>query len=472
MSDPLSDPRAQALQAAVPAEAGDLATHFQAIANQAGDAAAGLRGARDDAEWTGQAASDFRAKLGELPGDLDRVQEFNGGLAEALSRYETDLTPIQRKFLDLVPQLETARSNLASAQNQLASAQDHLRSTTSAPGTKAASPAVTSAHDAVHAASAAAGRSQEEVSGLESQAFHLLDEFDSVRQHAQQRISSSASHAPSPPGFFSSLLHGVEDVMKGVGHIAVAFVKNIEHAFVDIGPALKALWKDPGSLDNWVRVLSDAGTIAGAVAMVAAPFAAPALGGLELAAETADVATAASVGTGALKGGIEIGEGRTAAGLFDIGSSAVGGLGIGGNAEAFDAGLMASRTAERSGALETYGYARALGASHEQAMANPGLALTTPKFNPLKPGTWSGKPATLSDSQLSMLTKNASSLQDAGRLRYMRSNAADDLGVAKANLAATKRLNQVASKGAMAVRQARNHYYNQNGTSKDQVLCP
>jgi len=472
VSDPLSDPRAQALQAAAPAEAGDLAAHFNHVGQQAGDAAAGLRGARNDAEWTGQAASDFRSKLGELPGDLDRVQQFNEGLARALFRYENELSPIQRRFVALVPQIESARSNLAAAQSQLSTAQSQLRNAMAAPKAKASSPAVTSAHTAVYNASATASQSQDAVSGLESQAFRLLDEFDNVRHAAQNSISSAASHAPSPPGFFSSLVHGFENLMKDVGHIAVAFVKNIGHAFVDIGPALKALWEHPGNLDNWVRVLADAGTIAGAVAMVVAPFAAPALGGFEVAAEAADVATAASVGTTALKGGIELGEGHVGAGLLDIGSAAVGGIGVGGNAEAFDAGVMATRTADRSGAFETYGYARGLGASHDEAMANPSLGLTAPKFNPLKPGTWLGKPVKLSDSQLSMLSKNTNALQDAGRLRYMRSIAADNANVAKNNLAGIKRLNLIASKGSMAIRTTRNQLYNQNGTPKGQPLCP
>jgi len=339
MSDPLSDPRAQALQAAVPAEAGDLAAHFSQVAQQAGDAAAGLRGARNDAEWTGQAASAFRAKLGELPGDLDRVQQFNEGLAHALSRYEIELSPVQRSFLNLVPQIQSARSNLAAAQSQLSTAQGQLRSAMAAPKAKPSSPAVTSAHTAVHNATAVTGQTQDEVSGLESQAFRLLDEFDNVRHTAQNGISSAASHAPSPPGFFSSLLHGVEDVMKDVGHIAVAFVKNIGHAFVDIGPALEAALEHPGNLDNWVRVLSDAGSIAGAVAMVVAPFAAPALGGLEVAAEAADVATAVGVGAQAAKGGIELGEGHITAGLTDLASAAAGGMGGGDATELSDSQL-------------------------------------------------------------------------------------------------------------------------------------
>jgi hypothetical protein len=472
MSDPLSDPRAQALEAASPAEAGTLAAHFRTVAQQAGDAASGLRGARDDGEWTGQAATDFRSKLGELPGDLDRVQQFNDGLANALSRYETDLDPIQRSFLNLLPQIQHARSTLASAQSQLSSAQGQLRSATSAPGAKPSDPGVTSAHTAVQNASSAAGNAQDAVSRLEARAFGLLDEFDTVRGSAQHAISSAAINAPSPPGFFSSLLHGVENLMSDIGHFAVAFVKNIAHAFVDIGPALEALWKNPGNLDNWLRVLSDTATIAGAVAMVVAPFAAPALGGFELAATAADVATGVGAGATALKGGIEIGEGRTGAGLFDLASAAVGGAGVGANGEAFGARMMASRTADRSGALETYGYARGLGATHDEAMGNPALQLTTPKFDIKSPGTWLGNPTTLSDSQLGMLSKNSSAIQDAGRLRYMRSNALDDAANAQSNVANINRLKLVTSKGATAVRATRNHYYNQNGTSKDQVLCP
>jgi hypothetical protein len=472
MSDPLSDPRAQALQAASPGEAGDLAAHFRTVAQQAADAAAGLRGAHDDGQWTGRAASDFRDKLGELPGDLDRVQQFNQGLADSLSRYETDLDPIQRKFVALIPQIQSARSSLASAQSQVTSAQGQLKTATSAPGAKSSSPAVTSANTAVQRASTAAGHAQDAVSGLESQAFGLLDEFDTVRGTAQHGISSAASNAPSPPGFFSSLLHGVENVMKAVGHIAVAFVKNIVHACEDIGPALAALWKNPGNLDNWLRVLSDAGTIAGAVAMVVAPFAAPALGGIELAADAADVATGVSAGSSVLKGGIEVGEGRTGAGLLDIASGAVGGMGVGANGDAFDATLMTTRTADRSGALETYGYARALGASHDEAMANPALGLTSPKFSLKSPSTWMGNPKTLSDSQLGMLSKNASAIQDAGRLHYMRSNALDDAATAKSNLTNINRFKLATSKGSTAIHLGRNQYYNQNGTSKDQVLCP
>ena len=206
--------------------------------------------------------------------------------------------------------------------------------------------------------------------------------------------------------------------------------------------------------------------------MVVAPFAAPALGGFELAATAADAATAVGAGSTALKGGIELGQGRTGAGLFDIATAAVGGAGVGANGEAYGARVLASRTADRSGALETYGYARGLGASHDQAMGNPALGLTTPKFSLKSPGTWLGNPQTLSGSQLNMLSKNANAIQDAGRLRYMRSGALTDASNAQSALTNISRFKMVTSKGATGIHVGRSQFYNQNGTSKGQVLCP
>ena len=98
MADPLSDPRATRLLSADIGEIATLAGGFHTVAGQARTAAAGLRGAQNDATWTGGAADAFRAQVGKLPGDLDKVQQSYGDVATALDTYGHGLEPIQIAF--------------------------------------------------------------------------------------------------------------------------------------------------------------------------------------------------------------------------------------------------------------------------------------------------------------------------------------------------------------------------------------
>src|SRR5215472_5985997 len=107
MGDPLSDPRAQQLLSADPAEVGALASRFRQVANQAEHSAGALRGAHGDGTWTGSAANAFRTQLGKLPGDLDKVQHSYGAVAQALDVYEGELGPLQSQFRSLAQQLTT-----------------------------------------------------------------------------------------------------------------------------------------------------------------------------------------------------------------------------------------------------------------------------------------------------------------------------------------------------------------------------
>src|ERR1700742_1051859 len=133
MGDPLSDPRAQQLLSASPAEVGALAAQFRRVANQAESSAAALRGAHGDGTWTGPAADAFRTQLGKLPGDLDKVQQSYGEVARALYAYEGELGPLQSRFRSLATQLTTARGNLSTAQGNLSTAKTSLDTATKAP---------------------------------------------------------------------------------------------------------------------------------------------------------------------------------------------------------------------------------------------------------------------------------------------------------------------------------------------------
>jgi uncharacterized protein YukE len=116
MADPLSDPRASRLLASDPGEIAALASGFHKVAEQARTAAAGLRGAQNDATWTGGAADAFRSQVGKLPGDLDKVQQSYGDVAHALDSYGHALGPIQTQFRSLASELHSAQSSLSSAQ--------------------------------------------------------------------------------------------------------------------------------------------------------------------------------------------------------------------------------------------------------------------------------------------------------------------------------------------------------------------
>ena len=269
MGDPLSDPRAQQLLSADPGEVASLAAQFRSVAQRAEASAAALRGAHGDGNWTGGAADAFRTQLGKLPGDLDKVQESYGQVAQALDTYEGQLQTLQRQFRSLSTQLTSARASLSSANTQLASAKSDLNTATKAPHATSSTPAVVNAHTAVSSASGAVGNLQGEVSGLESRGFHILDEFDFDRGRARSAVSGAAGIAPS-----HSWLSGV---FHAIGNFVVGAVKNVYNDIKDLPHAIVNVCEHPTSLAAWGELAKDLATTAAVVAIVAAPFAAPEL---------------------------------------------------------------------------------------------------------------------------------------------------------------------------------------------------
>ena len=76
------------------------------------------------------------------------------------------------------------------------------------------------AHTALQTANGTVGRLQDQVSGLQSQGFRLLDEFDTIRGHARSTVSSAAGIAPSQSwlaGALSDIGNFVEGIGKGIG---------------------------------------------------------------------------------------------------------------------------------------------------------------------------------------------------------------------------------------------------------------
>jgi uncharacterized protein YukE len=327
MSDPLSDPRAQRLLSASPGEVGSLAAAFRHVADQAASAAGALRGARADATWTGTAAEAFRAQVGKLPGDLDKVGRSYADVADALDSYEPALGSLQSQFRNLASALEGARGALNSAQGQLAGARTALSSATSAPNVKPNSPAVVNAHAAVDQLSGTVGRAQGEVSALEGQGMRLLDEFDQARGRARSAVSGAAGIAPSQ-SWLSSALAEVGSFVSGVAHVDEAVGKFVVGALVNIGKSVRDLADGKAILDfiehpSWKTfgaLAKDVAVTASLVAMVVAPFAAPEL----LAAEGAEGAALGAEGAAAGAEGAAAGAEGAAAGAEGAAAGAEG----------------------------------------------------------------------------------------------------------------------------------------------------
>ena len=321
MSELMSYPGAAGLASASPGEVSTLASFFATVETQAQTSSAGLRGAGSDDTWTGLAADAFRMKLGKLPGDLANVQRSYGGVAHALSSYESQLAPLQSQFQQILTQIDSLQGNLSSAQGNLSSAQTNLNSATSAPKAKPTSPAVVNAHSAVQAANAQVSQLTGEIAALERRGRQLVDEFNSARGRTRGAISGAAGDAPHE-SWWSSALHAVGNFLSGA-------VVNIGKSVGGLlsGQAIIAFNKHPG----WATLgtlVKDIAVTASLVALIAIPFAAPevleadgaALAGEDAATDAAgDIAgdAEADAADGSAGDGEAEGEGKASKSLGD-----------------------------------------------------------------------------------------------------------------------------------------------------------
>ena len=299
MSDPLSDPRAADLEAADPGEVWALASIFRQVAGEAASTAGGLRGAPQGATWTGTAADAFRTTIGQLPGELDKVQQSYQAVAVGLDGYESELATVKAAFQRLAQQLGSARSGLAGAQGQLSSAQSQLSGALSAPHATASTPAVQSGQEAVSAASGAIGRMQGEVGGLESQGFALLDRFQSARDGCTGRVSSACSLAPHQ-SWWDHAMHDVGNWMRDTGHFLAAVGKGVWNGVTGLPGAVVNFIEHP-SWKTFAKLAEDVAITASVVLLVTGvgelllPEEAAAAGLLASTGEAADtVATVAN----------------------------------------------------------------------------------------------------------------------------------------------------------------------------------
>ena len=159
MSDPLADPRAADLLAALPDDVAALAANFRTAADESRGTVVGLSAAQHDGTWTGGAADAFRRAIGRLPAELEKVRAGFEAVADALTVYEGELARIKAAFARVTAELSDVGSRFG--------------------------PAQATAHAT-------------EIATLRRRAFDLLDEFTAARSACRAAIAVAENTAPAP----------------------------------------------------------------------------------------------------------------------------------------------------------------------------------------------------------------------------------------------------------------------------------
>jgi len=192
--DPLSDPRAEDLLAAVPADVSSLASAFHTAAQEASMTATGLLAAREDGTWTGHAADSFRDSIGRVPGELEQIKRGYSAVATALSDYEVTLALVQSEFVKVVGRLSDLGTQIGTARTAADNAQTGMT-----PGRPMSFAQLRQAELAVAQARQALDGYHAEAHALRSRAFILLDEFDTSRALCRATVQAACRTAPARP---------------------------------------------------------------------------------------------------------------------------------------------------------------------------------------------------------------------------------------------------------------------------------
>jgi hypothetical protein len=194
VNDPLADPRAEDLLAAVPGDVGTLAAAFHTAAQEAAMTATGLRAARHDGTWTGHAADAFRESIGRVPAELERVRTGYAAVARGLRDYEETLALVQSDFVRVVDELSDVRGRIGTAQTAATSAQAGM-----APGAPMSYGDLLQAELAIARAKHTLEGYHAEARRLCARALTLLEDFDTARQLCRATVAAAQRTAPVQP---------------------------------------------------------------------------------------------------------------------------------------------------------------------------------------------------------------------------------------------------------------------------------
>jgi cell wall-associated NlpC family hydrolase/uncharacterized protein YukE len=192
--DPLSDPRAEDLLAAVPADVTTLASAFHTAAQEATMTATGLLAAREDGTWTGHAANSFRDSIGQVPHELEQIKRGYSAVATALSDYEVTLALVQSEFVRVVGRLTDLGTQIGNARTAANNVQYGM-----APGHPMSFTDLRQAELAVAQARHTLEGYHSEAHALRLRAFTLLEEFDTARALCRATVQAAQRTAPVQP---------------------------------------------------------------------------------------------------------------------------------------------------------------------------------------------------------------------------------------------------------------------------------
>jgi cell wall-associated NlpC family hydrolase len=189
--DPLTDPRAEDLLAAVPADVSTLASAFHTAAQEAAMTATGLLAAREDGTWTGHAADSFRDSIGHVPSELQHIKTGYWAVATALSDYEVTLALVQSEFVKVVGGLSDLSTQIGTARTAANTAQNGMT-----PGHPMTFNDLRQAELAIAQARRTLEGYHAEAAQLRSRAFTLLEEFDTARDLCRATVTAAQRTAP------------------------------------------------------------------------------------------------------------------------------------------------------------------------------------------------------------------------------------------------------------------------------------
>ncbi|HWE91279.1 MAG TPA: hypothetical protein VG317_17595 [Pseudonocardiaceae bacterium] len=298
-----------------------LGTTFSTVAQHLGSARDTLNDiGNSDSVWQGDAANNFRGKVGQLPDYLGKANASLSDAARALDGWASDLTTMQQQAAGYESQAEQALQKLQQAQSNpnLKLAGQHFDN----------QQALQQAQGELNAAEQSLNSAQQELDSIRADAKRLQSQHDDLAHQIADALRRAKDEAPPEPGWLDSLGDALGGLLNDVKSLAGKVWQWTKDHAADIAKVGDILSKIGGVLaivaaaTSWIPVVGEV-TAAAALGVNAAALAAH---GLAKLAGDKDVGwgTLATDALGLIPGG----KGATALkmvtdGAGDLGKSAL-----------------------------------------------------------------------------------------------------------------------------------------------------
>lgn len=214
-----------------------LAQDFGRVARELGEAHSALiQIGRGGGIWQGEAAEKFQARLGELPGFLDKAHRSLGDGAKALGQWASDLSSMQTTAAHYEAQAAEARQRL-----------NHARSNPDlglAGRTFTDAQSLQQAESRYHAAAAELNTAQRELNDIRDMAKRLLAQHEDLASQVANALKRAKDEAIKEPGFFDRLGEAFDKFAHGVADLAAKtwqWVKDHAEDIKKIGDVLSTV---------------------------------------------------------------------------------------------------------------------------------------------------------------------------------------------------------------------------------------